>query len=61
MIALWRKLDTSGTNFGCRHCYDLTYLSCQESHKYDRMYAQLADGIPGLTAKEVGRMFMEDY
>jgi hypothetical protein len=21
--------------FGCRHCYDLTYTSCQESRKYD--------------------------
>jgi hypothetical protein len=23
--------------FGCRDCYDLTYLSCQESHKYDKI------------------------
>ncbi len=22
--------------FGCRHCYDLTYASAQEAHKYDR-------------------------
>jgi|ERR1043166_7375743 hypothetical protein len=28
--------------FGCRHCHQLTYLSCQESHKYDRVYAELA-------------------
>lgn len=21
--------------FKCRHCYDLSYISCQESHKYD--------------------------
>jgi len=21
--------------FGCRHCYNLTYTSCNESHKYD--------------------------
>jgi hypothetical protein len=28
--------------FGCRHCYRLTYESSQESHKYDRLYAQLA-------------------
>ena len=21
--------------FGCRHCYDLTYRSCRESHKFD--------------------------
>jgi len=23
--------------FGCRACYDLTYESCQTSHKYDRL------------------------
>jgi hypothetical protein len=30
--------------FGCRHCYDLTYESSQESHKYDRLFAELARG-----------------
>jgi hypothetical protein len=28
--------------FGCRHCYDLTYTSCQESHKLDGLYHHLA-------------------
>ena len=28
--------------FGCRHCHDLTYTSCQESHKYDGLYRLLA-------------------
>ncbi len=28
--------------FGCRRCYDLTYTSCQESHKYDRVFRFLA-------------------
>jgi hypothetical protein len=28
--------------FGCRHCYELTYTSCQESHKYDGVYRLLA-------------------
>jgi hypothetical protein len=23
-----------GLYFGCRHCYDLTYRSCQESHRW---------------------------
>lgn len=23
--------------FGCRHCHDLTYESCQESHRYDKI------------------------
>ena len=27
--------------FGCRRCYDLTYRSCQESHKFDTMWAEL--------------------
>ena len=27
-------LPSGGLYFGCRHCYDLTYTSCQESHKY---------------------------
>jgi hypothetical protein len=28
--------------FGCRHCHDLTYTSCQESHKYDSVFRYLA-------------------
>jgi hypothetical protein len=28
--------------FACRECYDLTYASCQDSHKYDRLFARLA-------------------
>ena len=31
--------------FGCRHCYNLTYSSCQESHKYDSFYNQIALGM----------------
>lgn len=27
--------------FGCRSCYDLTYESCQTSHKYDRLEKHL--------------------
>ncbi len=27
--------------FGCRECYDLTYLSCQESHKFDRIFKHI--------------------
>ena len=27
--------------FGCRHCYGLTYESCQQSHKYDRVMDHL--------------------
>lgn len=28
--------------FGCRRCYDLTYTSCQESHKSDALYRFMA-------------------
>jgi hypothetical protein len=31
-------LPPGGRYFGCRTCYDLTYTSCQESHKYDGLF-----------------------
>ena len=53
-------LPPHASYFGCRTCYDLTYRSCQESHKYDGLYASLAasmsDTHPGLTGKEVERV-----
>lgn len=39
--------------FGCRHCYDLTYMSCRESHKFDRLFADIAINIPGATPNMV--------
>lgn len=30
-------LYLGGTYFGCRHCYNLTYISCQQSHKFDNL------------------------
>lgn len=38
--------------FACRRCHDLTYLSSQESRKYDRLYRLLA-GDTGYTPEEV--------
>lgn len=35
-------LPPHGRYFGCRHCYDLTYTSCQESRKFDRLYQSMA-------------------
>jgi hypothetical protein len=35
-------LPPGGRYFGCRRCHSLTYTSCQESHKYDRVYRMLA-------------------
>jgi hypothetical protein len=34
-------LPPGGEVFGCRHCYGLTYESCQQSHKYDRVMDHL--------------------
>jgi len=42
--------------FGCRHCHDLTYTSCQDSHKYDRLYASLARDV-GCSAETVRTLF----
>jgi hypothetical protein len=35
-------LPPGGRFFGCRHCYDLTYTSCQKSHEYDTLYRYMA-------------------
>jgi hypothetical protein len=35
-------LPPGGRYFGCRHCHELTYTSCQESHKYDGLYGLMA-------------------
>ena len=31
------KLYLKGRYFGCRDCHDLTYQSCQESHRFDEI------------------------
>ena len=51
-------LPPGGVYFGCRTCYDLTYTSCQESHKYDNMFKYLAAGTP-YSPQEMRRI-MED-
>jgi hypothetical protein len=42
--------------FGCRQCYEITYTSCQESHIYDRVFANLAKGFPGMSGKDVKKL-----
>ncbi len=32
-------LRPGNSNFGCRHCHDLTYQSCQESHKFESLFS----------------------
>jgi hypothetical protein len=34
-------LPSGSKVFGCRDCYDLTYQSCQESHKYDNIFGHI--------------------
>ena len=41
-------LPPGGRYFGCRHCYDLTYESAQEAHKFDALFSNT-----GYSAKEV--------
>ncbi len=41
--------------FGCRHCYNLTYESCRESHKRERLYRIIGGDIPGGLSKAVKR------
>ena len=56
-----RKLyrPAGATYFGCRRCYDLTYTSCQESHKYDRMWAMVGADC-GMNAAEAKRQWEEE-
>jgi hypothetical protein len=46
-------LPPGGRYFGCRHCYDLTYESCQKSHKFDGIFSLLARDCPGMTPFDV--------
>jgi hypothetical protein len=46
--------------FGCRHCYELTYTSCQENHKLDSMFNLLAKDT-GMDPKTVKRLLREDW
>jgi hypothetical protein len=50
-------LPPGGRVFGCRHCYGLTYESCQQSHKYDRVMEHL-EGLDeaNLTINQVLRL-----
>ena len=52
-------LPPGGLYFGCRHCYDLTYTSCQESHKCDGLYRLLA-AQTGSSPEFVKRILNED-
>lgn len=45
--ACWRRvgklyLPNGAKYFGCRHCYNLTYTSCNESHNNDSLFRLIA-------------------
>lgn len=46
----------SGKYFGCRHCYNLIYESCKESHKFDSMFKKM-----GIDPKEGKQMFKRGF
>ena len=49
-------LPPTARRFGCRGCHDLTYMSCQESHRYDRLFRHLAT-TTGTNEQVVKAMF----
>jgi hypothetical protein len=42
--------------FGCRDCYNLTYRSCKESHKYDRIFESISMKCPEMTAQMIKKL-----
>ena len=50
------KLYLAGRYFLCRHCCDLTYQSCQDSHKFDSLYAFMGAEL-GIPTSEVKKAF----
>lgn len=53
-------IPTGGIYFGCRHCYNLTYTSCNESHKYDGLFRTLAKDM-GTTPEMIKRALERKY
>ena len=50
-------LPPGGSVFGCRQCYDLTYQSCQESHKYDKVFGHIDNAdISSLSVNQALRL-----
>jgi hypothetical protein len=51
-------LPPNARYFGCQHCHDLTYTSCQESHRFDRLIGRLAADT-GVDERLVKAMFSQ--
>lgn len=58
-------LPPYGEYFGCRHCYNLTYRSSQESGQFRSLYESLAASMqytyPGITGRDVRYMLEDKY
>lgn len=57
-------MPPEGVNFGCRYCYDLTYRSCQESHRKDWIYEAILKKNPHshqLKAKRAAVLLREQF
>jgi len=53
-------LPPGGTLFRCRACHDLTYGSCQDSHKYDTLFRSMATDL-GMDVGQVTRAMGRRY
>ena len=53
-------LPPRGQFFLCRHCYRLSYTSCQESHKYDSLFAGIGAEM-GLSGVAVARLLKRRF
>ena len=53
-------LPPGATRFACRKCYDLTYTSCQESHKFDGLFRDIGNDV-GMSPEEVKRILRERF
>jgi hypothetical protein len=51
-------LPPAAEYFGCRECYELTYESCQKSHKYDKVLDHIPENLDltGLNVNQVLRL-----
>ncbi|MCE5199571.1 hypothetical protein LLG39_11415 [bacterium] len=47
-------MPSGGKYFGCRQCYNLTYTSCNDSHRFDGLF-RLMGAKMGMSAKDVKR------
>lgn len=45
--------------FGCRACHGLTYVSCRESHRYDRLLEQLGERL-AVSPNDVKRLILQN-